>query len=244
MDPNIIVNGIFSIIFILISMLIGIRIVWGYRKNKERMYIYVGLVWILITESWWSSALSFLIAFITDTNGLQSYPAVYLLIGNLLLPINQIIWLSLTTNLFYKKKQKIVVGIYAIFTLVFEILLLFFIFTDTTAIGEVVSIVDVEYTPLFLVWILVNLLVFVIPGFIFGRVTLKSDAPDRKLKGKLLIIAFAIFTIGAILDSASFMPSELLPVTRIILIASAFCYYGGFILPKWMKKIFKIEDEE
>ncbi|MBN1801222.1 MAG: hypothetical protein JW891_06920 [Candidatus Lokiarchaeota archaeon] len=238
METNIIVNGIFSLIFISISILVGIRVGWGYRKNKERMYIYVGLVWILITESWWSSAISFVIALITNTDGLMSYPVIYLLIGNLLMPINQLIWLSLMMSLFYKEKQKIIVGIYAIFTIVFEILLLYFAFTDTLVIGEVVSIVDVEYTPLFLVWIAVNLMVFVVPGFIFGRVTLKSSQPEHKLKGKILIVAFTLFTIGALLDAASFVPPEFLPVTRIILIAAAFCYYGGFILPNWMKKLF------
>ncbi|MFX1238926.1 MAG: hypothetical protein ACFFAS_08445 [Promethearchaeota archaeon] len=237
MDNNIVINGIFSVIFISISIIIGIKITLSYRHNKEKIYLSVGLVWILITESWFASAISFLIALFTNTTGLQQYPQVYLLIGNLLIPINQLIWLSTTTDLFYKQKQKLIVGIYACFTIIFEVLFIYYAFNDYTAIGNVVSIVDVEYEPLFLVWIAGNLLVFLIPGFLFGRATMKSNKPEIKLKGRLLIVAFCLFGVGAALDSASIMPAEFLPLTRSILITSALFYYGGFILPNWMKKL-------
>jgi len=82
------------------------------------------------------------------------------------------------------------------------------------------------------------LILFIITGTMLARESLKSDDPEVKLKGKLLFLAFYSFIIGSILDIFSSTSILLLTIARIVLISSAFTFYGGFILPNWMKKIF------
>jgi hypothetical protein len=76
-----------------------------------------------------------------------------------------------------------------------------------------------------------------ITGTLFGRKSLRSDNPEIKLKGKLLIIAFWSFFIGAIFEIISHISIIILIVGRIILISSAIEFYSGFLLPNWMKKL-------
>jgi hypothetical protein len=88
--------------------------------------------------------------------------------------------------------------------------------------------------------------VLLVTGTLFARRSLRSDNEEVKLKGKLLLAAFLSFSIGAILDSmiGGILGDNdpLLPImvviVRIILISSAIEFYGGFILPKWLKDLF------
>ncbi|MFX1452796.1 MAG: hypothetical protein ACFFCM_18310, partial [Promethearchaeota archaeon] len=82
---------------------------------------------------------------------------------------------------------------------------------------------------------------------IFAQKSIKQQDREVKLKGKLLRAAFITFTIAAILDSILGMifpdPTDpllaiLVVAVRILLIFSALEFYGGFLLPKWMKEIF------
>ncbi|MHA1489264.1 MAG: hypothetical protein ACTSRI_06380 [Promethearchaeota archaeon] len=81
------------------------------------------------------------------------------------------------------------------------------------------------------------MLIILITGLLFGRETFKSDDPEIKLKGKMLILAFPSFAIGAILDATIPFTAITLIIVRLILISSSIEFYGGFILPKWMKKL-------
>ena len=76
-------------------------------------------------------------------------------------------------------------------------------------------------------------------GVTFALKTIKLDDPDMKLKGKLLLVAFPAFSVGALMDAAIPTTAVTLVIFRILLIISAFLFYGGFILPDWMKKLFK-----
>ncbi len=235
MDTNIAISGTCSLIFIIVSSIVGLKIIIGYHYSRNRIHLYVGIVWILMSEAWFASAISFLIALFTNGSGLQFYPEIYFLIGNSLVPINQIIWVIVITDFFAKERQLLFVGIYCVFAAFLEVLLLLGIFIDPSTIGTLVSPVDVEYEPLTILWASINLIIFVIPGLMLGRTLMRSNNKEHHLKGKYLILAFVLFGVGAILDALKFIPVFFLPITRSILIVSSICYYGGFILPKWMK---------
>ena len=81
----------------------------------------------------------------------------------------------------------------------------------------------------------------------FAQNSLKSEDRDVKLKGKLLCAAFITFTIAALLDAllgtiftdpADPLMALMVVLTRVLLIISPIEFYGGFILPKWMRAIF------
>ena len=78
-------------------------------------------------------------------------------------------------------------------------------------------------------------------GFLFTRESLKSEDLEIRLKGKLIFIAFILFTIGSGLDTSIPLNFVTLPIIRGFEIASAIVFYFGFFLPKWFKKFIKKE---
>ncbi|MFW9970156.1 MAG: hypothetical protein ACFFDF_08145 [Candidatus Odinarchaeota archaeon] len=233
LNPIDILNGIFSLIFVAISLFVGFIILSRYFKYKERIYLLVGATWIFISEPWWPSSISFLIALI---NGIGIPSEVYFLIGNLFVPLAIILWLLAFTEFLYSEKRKLILSIFAIIGVIFEILFFIFLFFTPSLIGELNGPVDVNYKSFIMVFLIIFLSIVVITGFLFAHLSLKSEDPEVKLKGKLLVVAYIAFSIGALLDSSVPFNEIVIIIVRLILILSAICWYGGFLLPKWMKK--------
>ncbi len=227
------VNGIFSICFVIISFLVGIIILSRYFKYKERIYFLVGLTWIFISEPWWPSSISFLVAL---GNGIGIPSEVYFLVGNIFVPLAIILWLLAFTEFLYSEKRKLILSIFSIIGGIFEILFFVFLFLNPSLIGELNGPVDVNYRSFIMVFLIIFLSIVVVTGFLFANLSLKSRDPEVKLKGKLLIVAYIAFAVGALLDASVPFNELIVIIIRLILILSALCWYGGFILPKWMKK--------
>jgi len=233
LSPLDIINGIFSLIFVVFSFAIGSIILTRYFKYKERIYFLVGATWIFISEPWWPSTVSFLVA-LYNSVGIPS--GVYFLLGNLFIPLAIVLWLLSFTEFLYSEKRKLILSIFAIIGTIFEILFFVFLFYNQDLIGELNGPVDVNYKSFIMVFLIIFLLIVVVTGFLFANLSLKSKDPEVKLKGKLLIIAYIAFSVGALLDaSIPFNPATII-IIRLLLILSALCWYGGFLLPKWMKK--------
>ena len=226
-------NGIFSMIFVFFSLFLGILILLKYFKYKERIYLLVGLVWILISEPWWPSSLSFLIAL---NNGVGLPSESYFIIGNILVPLATALWLVVFTEFLYTEKRKLILLVFTIYGLIFEIVFFILLFIDPNLIGNLNPPVDVSYKSFIMVYLLSFLLIVVVSGLFFARLSLKSDDPEVKLKGKLLIGAYITFFIGSLIDSSIPLNSFVIILTRLLLIVSAFFWYAGFILPRWLKK--------
>jgi hypothetical protein len=234
LNPVDTVNGIFSIIFVAISLMIGFIILSRYFKYRERIYFLVGSTWILISSPWWSSCLSFLVALY---NNVGITPQMYFLIGNILTPFAIVLWLLAFTEFLYSEKRKLILLIFAILGVIFEILFFVLLFLDPNLIGELNGPVDVNYKSFIMVFLIIFLMIVVITGFLFANLSLKSKDPEVKLKGRLLIVAYISFSIGALLDSSIPFSEVTIILVRLLLILSAICWYGGFLLPKWMKKL-------
>jgi len=238
LTPDEFLNGIFSLIFALISVVIGITIISKYPKSKNRTILLVGLVWLGIVSSWYASSSSFLVALITDGDGYMSVPPYYFIIGVVPLPLTAFIWMIAFPDLLYKKNQKKILLIFAIVGIVFEIVFFSILFIDHTKIGEVTSPVDAEYEFFVTAYQLFLVVMVLITGLLFARVSLKSKSPEIRLKGKLLFAAFISFVLGSVLEILSGISIIILIVARMILISSSIEFYGGFMLPKWMERLF------
>lgn len=230
-----IVNGIFSLIFVGISVLIGATIASRYLRHKQRIFILVGFTWILLVSIWWASSISFLAIIFTSS---QIPDEVFMFVGNFFLPITMCLWLAAFTEMKYQDKQKLILLIAIFSGLIFEIYYLYFLFTDSSVLGEVYSPVDVNYTIIPTLYQIMLLFVFLITGIIFANESLKSEKPEINLKGKLLITALLLFVAGSILEILSGLSIIILIIGRITLIFSAIFFYGGFILPEFMRKLF------
>ena len=91
------INGPSSIIFVGISVILGLKIISKYFEYKKKELLYVGLTWILMTEMWWSSSSSFIVALFNNGEGLSV--TAYVLIANLLVPVALFVWLLAFTEL-------------------------------------------------------------------------------------------------------------------------------------------------
>ena len=198
----------------------------------------MGVTWILFSELWWSSSLSFMIVLFT---GASLTPQIYFLIGNLLVPIGLFAWMYAFTDLVWEDKQKLILIIVSIGGVFYEILFFYFLFTNPHIIGVMRGPIDAEYKSFVLFFLLFGLILFVITGLIFAHQSIKSGNPEFKLRAKFLIMAFISFFIGASLDGLKpiFFNANLLDyiyvINRIVLIFSAIAFFLGYYLPKWIK---------
>lgn len=230
-----ILNGIFSLIFVSISLTVGAFIASKYFKYKQRTFLFVGIAWMGLCEPWLGSGISFLLA-ITTGEGLS--PEMYAIIGMSFVPWSMLAWLIAFTDLIIKKHQKLILISFAIFGIIFEICLFYFLSVDPDLIVILSDPVDAEYQTIIRIFLFIILITIFITGMIFARESLKSKNPEIRLKGKLLLAAFLLFTIGGIFDGLLPLNIYTLTFARILLISSAIFFYCGFLLPNWVKKIF------
>ncbi|MHA1349442.1 MAG: hypothetical protein ACTSPZ_01235 [Promethearchaeota archaeon] len=250
MDIVDILQGSLSLIFVIISFIIGFSIISKYGKIKNRLYILVGLTWISLSTLWLPEASSFLMSLI-----IQQTLAIewYFILGNVFVPVALICWIFAYTDMVNKEKQKIAVGLILIFSVVFEVLFFYHFFLDINLIGVISPSrpfsVDLGYFLAIL--LLISFLILFVTGFKFARKSIKSEDRDVRLKGELLQFAFVAFTIAAVIEKTlrSFLIGAIFPdptilflslilvIMRLLLILSAIAFLGGFLLPNWMKKI-------
>ena len=135
------------------------------------------------------------------------------------------------------------------FSILFEIVFFSLFFIDVNLIGVINPLrpFTVDFGIFITVYLLIVILAMVITGVIFAQKSVKLEDREVRLKGKLLRAAFITFAVAAILDSllgtifenpADPLLAIMVVVVRILLILSALEFYGGFLLPRWMKEIF------
>ncbi|MBD3339843.1 MAG: hypothetical protein GF353_12085 [Candidatus Lokiarchaeota archaeon] len=229
-------QGSFSLIYVMISVVVGSRILSKYFEHKTRDYILVGITWIGLANPWMPDSISFVLILIINT---PLSAELYFIIGNVFIPVILLCWLTAFTDLVYKNKQKLILGLFLVFGIIFELLFFYLLLTDIDEIGKFIGPFQVEFGLLIQILLISTIVIMFITGVIFSRESLKSEDKKLKLKGKLLLTAFISFTLGAILDSSiGALDPILVALTRIILISSSIEFYMGFTLPKWVEKLF------
>ncbi|MFW9942765.1 MAG: hypothetical protein ACFFFT_17145 [Candidatus Thorarchaeota archaeon] len=241
-----VLQGSFSLIFVIISLIIGITILTKYFEHKNRLFILVGISWIGVANPWIPDSVSFLMQLIVQEWLPRGW---YFIIGNVFIPIALLTWLIAYTDMIKRKAQKKVILITVLLSILFEIVFFVLFFIDLDLIGMINPDrpFTVDFGIFITIYLLVVILVMVVTGVSFAQKSVKSDDREVRLKGKLLRAAFLTFTIAAILDSLLGTIFEdptdpllaiMVVIVRILLIISALEFYGGFLLPRWMKEIF------
>ncbi|MCJ7651326.1 MAG: hypothetical protein MUP85_22185, partial [Candidatus Lokiarchaeota archaeon] len=195
-----ILQGSFSLIFVCISLVIGITILSKYSQHKSRLYILVGLSWIGIANPYFPDSISFVMNILFQQSLAVEW---YLIIGNVFIPIALLCWLTAYTDMINKKRQPLVVSLTVIFSILFEFAFFFLFFTDITQIGVIVPSrpFTVEFGLFLTIYLLLIILILLITGIKFSQKSIRSKEKDIRLKGKLLRAAFITFAIAAIFDS-------------------------------------------
>jgi hypothetical protein len=230
-----ILNGTFSLIFVFVSMLVGIKIISRYFYFKRREFILMGVSWIGLTSPWWGGSLSLIFALIFG-EGLSLQ--LYLLVTITSLPTTIFFYLTAITDLVGKKKQTLILISILLIGVIFDIFYIYYSITDPIMLGELESAIDIRFKNFAVLYILFCLIVFIIGGSILAFSSFKSEKKAVRLQGKFLFLAFISFFFGAILDASISLTLVSLFMTRIILISSAIEFYIGFVLPKRIKEFF------
>jgi len=142
------------------------------------------------------------------------------------------------TDLIYRKYKKIILLIYVITGIIFEVYLFYYIFEDPSVIGVLNSPVDVEYHGFTRYYLIFAIITTIITGLHFSIQGMKSDDNETKLKAKFLAAGFISFLVGIVADGFMTLDYITLPIVRLLLISSAIEFYIGWTLPKSVKKLF------
>ncbi len=229
LTTNEFLNGLTGLIYAVIVIYVGLRIASKYFKYKQKTLLYVGIGWLGFATPHYAVSLSFLSVLIT---GEPINDFLYFLIAVGFVPIFLLLWMAGFTELLYKNRQKIILIIYTIFGAIFESIILYALFRDLTIIGVKEGPVDTDWSTVIFLYFIPLILTIIITGFLLSNESLKSDNLEVKLKGKFLLVAFILWTIGEIIDIILDVP-----ITRITLMISSIAFYFGWIMPEKMKKI-------
>jgi len=235
LEPLDYINGIMGLIFVSITIIVGISILFKYFKSNNVNLLYVGIAWIFFCSGWYGTSISFIASFFNGGFGLPL--EAILLINFIPLPFGLISWMIAYTDFMFKDKRKLFMSILCIYIAVFYIIFFGSLLTDVSQIATKVSAVDTHSDNIIISLILIIALILILlTGVSFSLKTIKIGNPEMKVKGKFLLVAFFSFVIGAILDAI--MPTSALSLIllRILLISSALEFYIGFILPEMVKK--------
>lgn len=237
LTPFEILYGALTFFAVIISVLLGILIALKYLKIKKIDYILVGLTWIFLVSAYWSDAIQFIA---TTIFGVQLNPYLYYFIANAFIALIHIVWMYAISDFLFPNRKKLLVTLFSIEAVVYEVFFLVLFFLNPGLIGDQKSLFVVEWAIWIQIYLLLSIALFLITGFLFARQSLKSQQKDLKLKGRFLIVAFVLFTIAAVIDViGAETPTEItIFLARTFLIASSICFYIGFIMPHFIKKLF------
>ena len=220
-----ILQGSFSLIFVILSLVIGILFIVRYISNKQIEFVTIGLTWVFLSSGWWGSAFSFLaiLLFKTPLTLFQ-----YLFISNVFLPLVLIVWIYSFCHTIYPSLEKMGLIITLLVVIPFEILLIILLFTNPQSIGRFEGIFDVVSSPFLQTFEIVLIITMLITGLMFSIKSMKVDDSSIKWRGRLLFIAFVLLAIAGLSDSLIIGGPFFLVIMRFVLISSAIVYYLAF----------------
>lgn len=226
------INGLLSLITVIIVSIIGLVMIAKYKKYKVKTLIFMGFAQIFIISPWQGSSGEFLYLIITG-NLLPS--AVYIFLICYLAPLAGLSITAGFTEMKFRNKQKLLVGIFIILGIIMETYIIYFLIVDANVLGRRFGPFDFEYSG-FMRYYIIFLIVYVtLIGLFMGITGLNSDNPEIRWKGRFLILAFISWSLAAIADAVIETNLATVFFVRILLISSAIEMYCGFILPDWLK---------
>jgi len=233
--------GIFTLIYIIVTLLVALKMIAKYFEVKEKIFLYAGIAYLGAAIPWMGVALNFISIVFFDTIPSME---LHFFVHGAILPFT--LWLWIVTNLKLSnvkpKKQKIIIGISFVIAIIFQIIYISIIFTDTKILGTLINEIQVDYAPFSELYLLIMAIIMISLGFKIGLRSMKSDIKRVRLKGKLIVYSFILATFTFVLEI--FVPIiAIIILARILVVFTAILFYGGFVLPKWMENLFLKEGE-
>ena len=234
------IQGIFSTIFVIITIYIGLIFISKYFQHKNRNLYLFGIFWIGAAIWFVFIPIQFVLLFFEIT----IHDWAYYLVMYPTLPVIAVVWLIAVTKLLYFERRTLFLRVFTLMAILFEILFFSFLFIDDRLIATRPGYFYIEMTPFAIFYIVFLMSFILITAVMFGISSLDSKDPEIRMKGKLIIISIFLFGGGAATDLL-IPPLDLDPIikaiitiiARILMSSSGILFYIGFMLPNWTKKI-------
>ena len=225
-------NGTLSIIHVAINFIVGFVLIYKYFEYRNKQLLYMGLTMLFLTSVWFTHSVAFVLI-LTTGEGLS--PEIFFIMAYPLTAVASVLWMVVITNLIYKEKNKLIISIYIIYGIVFEILFFILLFDNTDNIAILENPIEPAVSRFMQIHLLFVLITSLVTGFLFFRESKKSSDPEIKLKGKLFMISVSLFVIGSIIDTFSLSIAIIL-IVRVVLMIGALFIYWAFVTPKWLRR--------
>ena len=236
LEPEEFIGGLFSLLYVISSTLMGLLVLSRYFRYKQSEFIFIGLSIAGIACPWWPSSVSFLWILLFQRP--ISTPA-YFIIGNAFAPVFTYCWIIAMNKLLFDGKNKVFLYGYAIVFTAFDVILFLLLFIDLDLIGTLdPKHLDVEYHFIIMALLILIVVTVLVTGLMVSMTSIKSTTPLLNLKGKVLLISFLIWAVAATLDAAIELPIVLIVIVRTLLITHSIGFYIGWIMPEFAKNFF------
>lgn len=222
-------NGITALSVVIIDVIFGIYILYKSRKLNATLLTYAGGTVFFTGMLWLGPTSDFLTILLTQSNMSPSW--LYGMLSYMWIAPAVFFAMYIGAELLFPEKKKVVLVIYLILGILFEILLFTnlegsFVYTIPVVSGE--NIIDTSFDygyPTFILIVVFILSVFFLNGIGFLRKALQSTG-NIKRKFLSLSIGFLLFSIAAVFDSVV-PPGLALPFVRIAVLGSAILIFWG-----------------
>jgi len=238
-----IVQGSLSLVYIFITLLLSVLFIIKYIQIRQTELLLVGIALIGLAGPWCTEAFSFLTIILTggtlsDGFYLNIVIIIYIIM-TAFTPFAIMCWLFAITNLLDIKNRKNVLLIFINVFIFFEVVFFVLLSTDIAYIGTFINLFNYQESLFVSVFNIAVMLIVLITGILFFRVSVRSEKAEIKLKGRLILLGFIMFLIGGFIPYIIFNIISLV-IARIFLVFSSVMLYMGFLLPNWVKSLFKI----
>ena len=212
------------------------------RQYHDKVLYAFALFLIGLNSPWYPSGFCYVYWLITKE--VFTYD-VYMILGNIGLPIITLSWFYIYTSLIAQKyKTKIMTILGVIFILYYVLLFSFIIipgFPKEALIGILNNPFDSEYRGFVLIYIIFSFIISDSTIFHFCYISIKeSNSEVTRWNGIFFAISTILYLIGALIDGFVILDLIFLIIIRIIIFSAGIIFYLGLLMPKFFKKILKI----
>ena len=237
LPPAEFINGLFSLLYVIFSAIVGVLIASKYSRYKDKTFLFIGIAAFGLATTHWPSSFSFLTNVLFD----QPLPAeIFLFISSAFISIFIISWIFGISNLLFDEKNMKFLIFFVILHIINETIFLVTFFINPGFVGTVTPPynLNAEMTGLMIVIGIINVITIISTGFWASLRAIKSTTPLIKLKGYVLFCSFLLWSIAIILDISGKIETIGLVFIRIFLMSSIVGFYIGFVMPEIFQKFF------
>lgn len=222
-------TGIVIMIIMILQLGLAVILLAKYFSTKDKRVLYFSLFMTFGTFSFIAISINFINILLTgESIGLF----LYLLIAFGIAPLSLVFWMILITELIYKDKRKIILGIFLIYWIAFRIAFFYVFFTDIDSLATNIWVGGLQVGIFLRVVMITQLILILVTSILFFRESHKSENKEVRLKGTLFLLGILVLVGSMLIFSITGNSIFVL----IFMIPAILFFYGSLAMPEWVKK--------